>query len=145
MSDEQLWPKLERPNVEDRLDKALKIREAMGIYTKEGETSMDLAGISKTQIQGIMEWCFGMVWPETPFDMKTKEIIVLSSMAALDLTDNIEQHARAGLNLGLTREEIIGIFVQATPYIGLPKANHAIRAAMRAFKKIDEGKAKPAG
>jgi alkylhydroperoxidase/carboxymuconolactone decarboxylase family protein YurZ len=44
------------------------------------------------------------------------------------------------LNLGMTREEIIGIFVQATPYIGLPKANHAIRGAMRAFKKIDEEK-----
>jgi 4-carboxymuconolactone decarboxylase len=142
MSDDQIWPKLERPDVEDRLNKALKIREAMGIYGSDGQSSMDLAAVSSTQIQGIMEWCFGMVWPETPFDMKTKEIIVLASMAALDLTDNIEQHVRAGLNLGLTREEIIGVFVQATPYIGLPKANHGIRAAMRAFKKIDDGEAK---
>ena len=144
MSDDQIWPKLERPNVEDRLNKARQIRDAMGIYGKDGQSTMDLMTMSSTQTQGIMEWCFGMVWPETPFDMKTKEIIVLASLVALDLTDNIEQHVKAGLNLGLTREEIIGVFVQATPYIGLPKANHGIRAAMRAFKKIDEEKAKGA-
>ena len=52
-----------------------------------------------------------------------------------------EGRLEEGCGIGLTREEIIGIFVQATPYIGLPKANHGIRAAMRAFKKIDEEKA----
>lgn len=137
MSDDRIWPTLERPNVEDRLNKARAIRDQMGIYGEDGQTTLEFINQSALQKQGIVEWCFGMVWAETPFDLKTKEIIVLSSMAALDLPGEIEWHVRAGLNLGLTRDEIVGIFVQATPYIGLPKANHAIKAAMKAFKAID--------
>jgi alkylhydroperoxidase/carboxymuconolactone decarboxylase family protein YurZ len=139
MSDDGIWPKLERPKVEDRLDKARAIRDQMGIYGENGQSSEEFFAQSAVHTQGIIEWCFGMVWAETPFDMKTKEIIVLTTMAAQDLASELEWHVRVALNLGLTREEIVGIFVQATPYIGLPKANHAIRAAMRAFKKIDEG------
>ena len=144
MSDDGIWPKLERPNVEDRLDKARKIRDEMGIYGKDGQSSEEFFAMSSTHTQGIVEWCFGMVWAETSFDMKTKEIIVLSTMAAQDLTGELEWHVKVALNLGMTREEIVGIFVQATPYIGLPKANHAIRGAMRAFKKIDEEAGKKA-
>jgi len=138
VSDDKIWPRLERPQVEDRLTKARKIRDQMGIYGERGQASEEFFAISPVHTQGIIEWCFGMVWAETPLDLKTKEIIVLSTMAAQDLENELDWHVKAALNLGLTREEIIGVFVQATPYIGLPKANHAIRAAMKAFKAIDE-------
>ena len=78
MSDDGIWPKLERPQVEDRLDKARKIRDQMGIYGENGQSSEEFFAMNSTHTQGIVEWCFGMVWAETPFDMKTKEIIVLS-------------------------------------------------------------------
>jgi 4-carboxymuconolactone decarboxylase len=141
MSDDNIWPRLQRPQVEDRLDKAREIRDQLGIYGDRGQSSEEFFAISDTHTQGIIEWCFGMVWAETPFDMKTKEIIVLTTMAAQDQPDEIGWHVKAALNLGLTREEIIGVFVQCTPYIGLPKANHAIRSAMKTFKALDAGKA----
>jgi 4-carboxymuconolactone decarboxylase len=141
LSDDKIWPRLERPQVEDRLTKARKIRDQLGIYGERGQSSDEFFAMSAVHTQGIVEWCFGMVWAETPFDMKTKEIIVLTTMAAQDLPGELDWHVKAALNLGLTREEIIGVFVQATPYIGLPKANHAIRAAMKAFKAIDEASA----
>jgi 4-carboxymuconolactone decarboxylase len=141
MSDEKIWPRLARPGTEDRLARAREIRERLGIYGERGQVSKEFRAIPPVHEEGIVEWCFGMVWAETPGDLKRKEIIVLTALAAQDLPTELERHVEAALNLGLTREEIVGVFVQATPYIGLPKANHAILAAMRAFKAIDGGKA----
>ena len=140
MSDEKVWDQLERPNVEDRLEKAKKIRAQMGIYGKGGQASEEFYGISSVHTQGIFEWCFGMVWSQPLLDLKIREIVVISTMAAQDLPDELEWHVRSALNLGLTQEEIIEVIVQCSPYIGLPKTNHALRAAKRAFKIADEEK-----
>jgi alkylhydroperoxidase/carboxymuconolactone decarboxylase family protein YurZ len=137
VSDDDIWPRLERPNVEDRLDVARDIRERMGIYGEAGQTSEEFLGLSRVHTQGIMEWCFGMVWAAPPLDLKTKEIVTIATMIAQDFHGELEWHVRAALNLGLTQEEIIGVIVQATPYVGLPRANHALKAAMRAFKGVE--------
>ena len=138
MSDEKVWDQLETPKVEERLEKAKKIRAQMGIYGKGGQASEEFYEISPVHTQGIFEWCFGMVWSQPLLDLKTREIVVISTMAAQDLPDELEWHVRSALNLGLTEEELIEVIVQCSPYIGLPKTNHALRAAKRAFKKADE-------
>jgi hypothetical protein len=38
----------------------------------------------------------------------------------------------------LTRKEIVAVIVHCTPYAGYPKVNHALAAAFRAFKEVDE-------
>jgi 4-carboxymuconolactone decarboxylase len=136
----EVWDRLERPNVEDRFKKARAIRDKMGIYGKDGQGKEGIYDISPTHTQGIYEWCFGMVWAEPTLPLKTKETIVLSTMVAQDLPDELEWHVKSALNLGLTQKEIIAIIVQCTPYVGLPKTNHALKAAVRAFKAVDEAK-----
>ncbi len=126
--------------MEERLEKAKKIRAQMGIYGKGGQASEEFYEISSVHTQGIFEWCFGMVWSQPLLDLKTREIVVISTMAAQDLPDELEWHVRSALNLGLTEEELIEVIVQCSPYIGLPKTNHALRAAKRAFKKAAEEK-----
>jgi 4-carboxymuconolactone decarboxylase len=141
MSDEKVWDQLETPDVRERLQRARAIREKMGIYGRGGQSSQDFYDLSPTHTQGIIEWCFGMVWSQPLLDLKTREMIVISAMAAQDLHDEVGWHARAAMNLGLTREEIVEVIVQCSPYIGLPKTNHALRAVMRVFKEIDAEKA----
>ena len=140
MSDGKVWDQLETPKVEERLEKAKKIRAQMGIYGKGGQASEEFYEISSVHTQGIFEWCFGMVWSQPLLDLKTREIVVISTMAAQDLPDELEWHVRSALNLGLTEKELIEVIVQCSPYIGLPKTNHALRAAKRAFKKAAEEK-----
>jgi 4-carboxymuconolactone decarboxylase len=139
MSDETVWDRLERPDVDERLDKARAIRDQMGIYGEGGQASREFYEISPTHTQGVIEWCFGMVWSQPHLDLKTKEICVMCTMAAQDLPEELAWHARSALNLGLTREEIIAVIVQCSPYIGLPKTNHALRAVARMFKELESG------
>jgi len=87
-----------------------------------------------------MEWCFGMVWGDETLDPKMKEVAVIAATVAQNLPGEIEWHVQSGLNLGLTREEIIAVIVQCTPYCGFPKVNHELAAAMKGFKNFDDAK-----
>jgi len=138
MSDDKVWDLVEKPDIDKRFENAKKIREKMGIYGPGGQTSADFYEISAVHTQGLMEWCFGMIWSEPTLDPKIKEVAVLAAMIAQDFHSEIEWHVKSGLNLGLKREEIIALIVQCTPYCGYPKVNHALQAAMRAFKSVDE-------
>jgi 4-carboxymuconolactone decarboxylase len=133
-----VWARLERPQVEERLKKARVIRDKMGIYGKDGQGREGHYDVSPVHTQGIYEWCFGMVWAEPTLELKQKEMIVLSTMVAQDLPDELEWHCKSAMNVGLTKEEIIATIVQCSPYVGLPKTNHAIKAAVRAFKEVEE-------
>ena len=140
MSDEKFWDKLDRPAIGERFERAKKIRAKMGIYGKGGQTAPGFYDISKVHTQGLMEWCFGLIWSDETLDPKIKEVAVLAAMVAQDFSSEIEWHVKSGLNLGLKREEIIALIVQCTPYCGYPKVNHAFHAAMRAFESVDKAK-----
>jgi 4-carboxymuconolactone decarboxylase len=45
----------------------------------------------------------------------------------------LKVHIKAGLNVGLTREEIIEIFIQMAVYAGFPAALNAVFAARDVF------------
>jgi len=141
MNDDKAWDNVERPDIDARFENAKKIRAKMGIYGPGGQTAADFYEISKVHTQGLMEWCFGMVWSDETLEPKIKEVAVLAAMVAQDLPAEIEWHVKSGLNLGLKREEIIATIVQCTPYCGFPKVNHALNAAMRAFNTIDKAPA----
>jgi 4-carboxymuconolactone decarboxylase len=142
MSDEKVWSEMKLPDIAERLENAKKIRAKMGIYGPGGQSSKEFYEISPVHTQGLMEWCFGMIWSQPELDPKMKEVAVLAAMVAQDFHNEIEWHVKSGLNLGLKREEIIALIIQCTPYCGYPKVNHALHAALRAFKSHDETKAK---
>ena len=142
MSDENIWNILERPDIDKRFADAEAIRAKMGIYGPGGQVNADFYEMSKVHTQGLMEWCFGMVWSDKTLEPKMKEVAVLAAMVAQDLDREIYWHVRSGLNLGLTREEIVALIVQCTPYCGFPKVNHGLHAAMKAFADIDAKKPK---
>jgi 4-carboxymuconolactone decarboxylase len=48
-------------------------------------------------------------------------------------------HVPGALNHGVTREEVEEVMVQLTVYGGFPRAVEGIRAARRAFERIDRG------
>lgn len=48
-------------------------------------------------------------------------------------TPQLKVHIRAGLNVGLSREEIIEILMQVSVYAGFPAAINGIMAAREVF------------
>ncbi len=144
---DQIAPYIDHnPDAEARVERAHEIRKAMGIYGQGGQSARGYWKFAPLHAQAIFEYCFGIVWAQPLLDLKQREIIVISALAAQDFHDEVEWHIRSGMNLGLTRDEIIEVLTTLSPYIGLPRTNHSLRSALRAFEKADKEKGiEPAG
>lgn len=89
----------------------------------------------------LVEFPFGAIYSRPGFDIKTREIITLSSLATQGNTAvELKAHIKLALNAGVTREQIIELFMQISVYAGFPAAVNAILAAKDVFKELDKNK-----
>ena len=97
-----------------------------------GELSPDLANY-------VLEFIFGDLYNREGLDLKTKQIITITALAVLgNARPQLEYHIKAGLNIGLSRKEIIDIMIHISGYAGFPAANNGINTAKEVFAKRDQ-------
>jgi 4-carboxymuconolactone decarboxylase len=89
----------------------------------------------------ITRYAWGEIWSRPGLPRKTRSMITLAMMVALNRADEFRLHLRAALNNGLTREEIKEVLLQTAIYCGVPAANSAFHVA----QEILGEQKKPAG
>ena len=89
----------------------------------------------------LMEFPFGAIYRRSGLDIKTREIITLSSLATQgNAAIELKAHIKLALNAGIAREQIIELFMQISVYAGFPAAANAMLAAKDVFKELDRKK-----
>ncbi len=122
---------------EERIRKGREIqRRALG--RDAGQNTIRFKDIAPAYYQSIAEYCWGTIWGESRLDRKTCSFVVIAAATAQDNPKEVEMHTRSALNHGATREEIADVIVQCAPYVGIPKTNHALYAAMNVFDQWDQ-------
>jgi|SRR6202158_2808735 4-carboxymuconolactone decarboxylase len=77
----------------------------------------------------ITRYAWGEIWSRPGLPRKTRSMITLAMMVALNRTEEFRLHLRAAFNNGVTREEIKEVLLQTAIYSGVPAANHAFHVA----------------
>jgi 4-carboxymuconolactone decarboxylase len=75
------------------------------------------------------EWCWGYAWARPGIDRKTRSMLNLAMLTALNRPAEIRLHVRGALNNGVTVDEIREVLLQATVYCGIPAGLDAFKAA----------------
>lgn len=88
----------------------------------------------------VTEWCWGGVWTRPGLPRKTRSLLNLAMLTALNRPHEIKAHVRGALNNGVTRDEIVEVFLQAGVYAGVPAAVDAFRSAKEVFDELDKKK-----
>jgi 4-carboxymuconolactone decarboxylase len=78
---------------------------------------------------------WGMIWSRDVLPLKTRSLVVLAMLAAINRADELKGHINGALNNGATPEEITEVFVQGAAYLGWPASNGAVRMAVEVFKE----------
>lgn len=126
----------------EMFDKGLKIRrEVLGSEYVDKSIAMS-DDFNKPLQELVTQYCWGEVWGRDTLDRKTRSIINLSMISALNRPHELKLHVRGALNNGLTRADIREIFLQVAIYCGVPAAIDSFRVAREVFKEIDEAEAK---
>ena len=94
----------------------------------------------------ITRYAWGEVWTRPHFDERTRRVLVIGTMLALDKWDEFRMHVRAALvEGGFTPDDIKEIILQQAIYCGVPAANHAFKEARRDHRGARQGTTRPCG
>jgi len=88
----------------------------------------------------VTEYCWGAIWTREGLSRKSRSILNLGMLSALNRNQELKLHIHGALNNGVTREEIREVFLQVAIYCGVPAAVEAFRSAREVFAELD-GKA----
>jgi 4-carboxymuconolactone decarboxylase len=73
--------------------------------------------------------CFGDHYTRTGLDIPTRELVTLSTLAALGGCDpQVKGHVAANLHVGNDRALLVDVVTQLLPFIGYPRTLNALRA-----------------
>ena len=124
----------------EKFESGLKTRRAVlgGDYV---DRSVDAATDFTWPMQQLVtEYCWDEVWNRPGLDRRSRSILNLGMIAALNRPHELKLHVRGALNNGLSREEIREVLLQVAIYCGVPAAIDSFRVAQSTFDEID-GKA----
>ena len=85
----------------------------------------------------VTQYCWGDIWNRPGLDRRTRSLLNLAMLTALNRPHELELHIRGALRNGVTREEIREVFLQAGMYCGVPAAVDSFRTARRVFQEVD--------
>jgi 4-carboxymuconolactone decarboxylase len=88
----------------------------------------------------ITEYCWGAIWTRPGLSPKTRSMLNLAMLPALNRSHELKLHIRGALTNGVSREEIREIFMQVAVYCGVPAGVEAFRCAREVFAEVDASK-----
>jgi 4-carboxymuconolactone decarboxylase len=103
------------------------------------ETSLKTADDFNMPMQELTtEYCWGYVWGRPGLDRKTRSMLNLAMISALNRPHELKMHVKGALKNGVTKDEIREIFMQVAIYCGVPAGVDSFRVAREAFAELDK-------
>jgi 4-carboxymuconolactone decarboxylase len=85
----------------------------------------------------VTEYCWGAVWTRPGLPRKTRSLVNLGMLVALNRPHELKLHVRGALRNGCTRAEIMEVLLQAAIYCGVPAAVDSFRSAREALAEAE--------
>jgi 4-carboxymuconolactone decarboxylase len=85
----------------------------------------------------INEYVWGAVWARPGLETRTRCLLTIGMLTALNRPNELKTHIRAALDNGVTREQIMETLLHANVYCGAPAAVEAFRCMREVFAAVD--------
>src|SRR5262245_11088058 len=117
---------------ESRLDRGNRVRREV-----LGDAHVDRSMAQATDFTRVVQEyvtanCWGDVWSRPGLDRRTRSLLNLAMLTALNRPHEFSVHVRGALRNGCTQAEIQEVLLQTAAYCGAPAALEAFRLAERA-------------
>jgi 4-carboxymuconolactone decarboxylase len=84
----------------------------------------------------VTEYCWGAVWTRDGLDRRTRSLLNLVMLTALNRGHELAVHVRGAITNGVTEAEIQEALLQAAVYVGVPAALESFRIAERTLGEL---------
>jgi len=120
----------------EMFEKGLKIRrEVLGpAFVDNAIASAD--DFNRPLQELVTQYCWGEIWGRPGLDRRTRSIINLAMISALNRPHEVKMHVKGALNNGLTKDDIKEVFLQVAIYCGVPAGVDSFRIAREVFQEL---------
>lgn len=92
---------------------------------------------------GMADWIvtavFGGTYQREGLSLRDRQLLNLAALTALGGVDpQLAGHVRTALRVGMTREQVVEVFVHLAPYVGVPTALAGLRVAAAALADAEQ-------
>lgn len=118
---------------QERYDRGLEIRKKV-----LGAANVDKAIASADDFNRAMqdlstEYCWGAVWGRDGLDHRTRSLINIAMISALNRAHELRLHVKGARRNGVSVEEIREVLMQVAIYAGVPAGMDSFRNAKEAL------------
>jgi len=125
------------------MDERDRYQQGMSMRRKVlGDAHVDKAQNNRNEFNGdfqdlITRYAWGEIWSRPDLPQKTRSLITVALMVALNRGDELAMHLRAAFRNGITRAEIKEVLLQTAIYCGVPAANSAFHIAEQVLAETE--------
>jgi 4-carboxymuconolactone decarboxylase len=125
-----------------RYDQGMKTRRAVLGDAHVDRTLKNRSKFNEPFQDLITRYAWGEIWGRPGLPRKTRSLLTLAMLVAQNREPEFRMHLKAALSLGVSRDEIQEVLLQAAIYCGVPAANSAFHAAQEVFEHLDSKNSK---
>jgi 4-carboxymuconolactone decarboxylase len=125
------------PNSEELYEQGLEIRKAVLGKEYVEQSLSKMTDFTEPFQRMTTEFCWGAVWGRPGLDRRTRSLLNLVMLTALNRTPELKMHVVGALRNGVSQEEIRETLVHTIPYCGIPAALEAFNTARAAIEAWD--------
>jgi 4-carboxymuconolactone decarboxylase len=127
--------------VSDRFEQGLRTRREVLGAAHVDRSLAQVSEFARPVQELVTEYCWGAVWTRPGLDRKTRSLLNLTMLTALNRMHELAVHVRGAVANGCTEEEIQEALLQTAVYCGVPAALESFRVAEQALREMrsDDG------
>jgi 4-carboxymuconolactone decarboxylase len=125
------------------MDERDRYQQGMSMRRKVlGDAHVDRAQNNRNEFNDefqdlITRYAWGEIWSRPDLPQKTRSLVTVALMVALNRGDELAMHLRAAFRNGITRAEIKEVLLQTAIYCGVPAANSAFHIAEQVLAEAE--------
>jgi 4-carboxymuconolactone decarboxylase len=123
----------------ERFERGLQVRrDVLGAEHVDGSLGRASDFVMPMQ-KLVTEIAWGDIWTRPELDRRTRSLVNIAMLTALNRTHELRVHLRGALRNGCTDSEIQEVLLQTAAYCGMPAALESFRVADAFFAERAEG------
>jgi 4-carboxymuconolactone decarboxylase len=112
----------------DRYEEGMAVRRAVLGDEYVDRATADTNDLDADFQRWITETAWAGVWARPGLDHRSRSLLTIAILGALN-HDELELHLRAGMNTGVTADDVKEVLFHVAVYAGVPAANRAFKVA----------------
>jgi 4-carboxymuconolactone decarboxylase len=120
----------------DTFSAGLQIRRDMFGPASSDQVLQSATDFTRPLQEMVTRYCFGEVWTRTLLDRKTRSMLTMALLVALNRPNQLRGHVRGAVKNGVSKDEIREVLLHSMIYAGVPAGVDSFHHATEVLKEL---------